>query len=134
MRRAAFCQLCPGADWLGVARLEGHRIVIAWHGYASVTPDPNSTVWGILWLVPAARLPGLDSFEEVAAGWYIRTTARVVTPAGPRAEAMLYVAPRPETGLAHPGYLEELIAAARANKLSAAYLAALARLARADRI
>jgi gamma-glutamylcyclotransferase (GGCT)/AIG2-like uncharacterized protein YtfP len=129
MRRAAFCQLCPGADWLGVARLEGFRMVIAWHGYASVQPDPASTVWGVLWLVPAAWLPALDAFEEVAAGWYERTTARVVTPAGPRAEAMLYLAPRSETGLAHPGYLDVVLAGARENKLPAGYLKNVARLA-----
>jgi gamma-glutamylcyclotransferase (GGCT)/AIG2-like uncharacterized protein YtfP len=134
MRRAAFCHLCPGADWLGVARLEGFRPVIAWHGYASVQPDPASTVWGVLWLVPAARLPALDGFEAVASGWYARTTARVTTPAGPRAEAMLYLAPRPDTGPAHPGYLEEVLAAARENRLPAAYLASLALLARAGGI
>src|SRR5476651_1061518 len=93
LRRDAFRQLCPGADWLGVARLEGHRPVIAWHGYASVQPDAASAVWGALWLVPAVRLPALDSFEEVAAGFYERVTRRVVTPAGPRVETMLYLAP-----------------------------------------
>jgi gamma-glutamylcyclotransferase (GGCT)/AIG2-like uncharacterized protein YtfP len=129
MRREAFQKLCPGADWLGVARLEGHRVVIAWHGYASVLPDPASTVWGVLWLVPAACLPTLDVFEGVAEGHYIRDTARVITPAGPRGEAMIYRAPRPDLGPPVPGYLDEVLAGAKENKLPAAHLAALARLA-----
>jgi gamma-glutamylcyclotransferase (GGCT)/AIG2-like uncharacterized protein YtfP len=129
LRREAFRQLCPGADWLGVARLEGHRFVIAWHGYASAQPDPESTVWGVLWLVPAARLPALDDFEAVGAGWYERVTRRVVTPAGPRVETMLYLAPRPDLGAPHSGYLDEVLAGAKENKLPAAYVSQLARLA-----
>ena len=129
LRRAAFRALCPGADWLGVARLEQHRLVIAWHGYAAVQPDPASTVWGALWLVPAARLPALDEFEQVAAGWYKRATLRVVTPAGPRVEAMLYLAPRPDLGVPSATYLAEVLAGAKENKLPAAHRAAIARLA-----
>ncbi len=129
MRREAFQKLCPGADWLGVARLEGYRVVIAWHGYASVLPDEASTVWGVLWLVPAASLPTLDTFEGVAEGHYIRDTARVTTPAGPRGEAMIYRAPRADPGPPAPGYLAEVLAGAKENKLPAAHRAALARLA-----
>ncbi len=129
MRRDAFRQLCPGADWLGVARLEAHRPVIAWHGYASALPNAASTVWGVLWLVPAARLPALDAFEQVADGFYARLTRRVVTPAGPRVETMLYLAPRADLGTPSAPYLAEVLAGARENKLPAAYLRQLARLA-----
>ncbi len=129
MRRDAFCRLCPGADWLGVARLEGHRVVIAWHGYASVLPAAASTVWGTLWLVPAAGLPALDAFEQMADGLYERVTRRVVTPAGPRVETMLYLAPRPDLGAPQPGYLEEVLAGAKENRLPAAYLRQLTGLA-----
>jgi gamma-glutamylcyclotransferase (GGCT)/AIG2-like uncharacterized protein YtfP len=134
MRRAAFCQRCPGADWLGVARLEGFRPTIAWHGYASVEPAPASTVWGVLWLLPAAHLAALDAFEEVGASWYVRTTARVICPAGPRAEAMIYRTPDPKSGHPHPAYLEGVLAAARENKLPSAYLAVLDRLAGPGRL
>ena len=129
LRHDAFRQLCPGADWLGVARLEAHRPIIAWHGYASVLPDAAATVWGALWLVPAIGLPALDKFELVAEGLYERVTRRVVTPAGPRVETMLYVAPRPDLGLPQPGYLEQVLAGAKENRLPAAYLRQLALLA-----
>ena len=126
LRRGAFSRLCPGADWLGVARLEGHRFVIATHGYASVQPEAGSTVWGVLWLVPATHLPALDAFEEVEGGLYVRTTARVVSPAGPRIEVMIYVATGPDTGAAYPRYLEEVLEGARENKLPKDYIAKLA--------
>jgi len=129
MRREAFQKLCPGADWLGIARLEGHRVVIAWHGYATVQPHPATTVWGVLWLVPAARLPALDDYEGVNAGHYVRTTARVVTPAGPRVETMFYLAPRPDLGVPAAGYLAEVLAGAKENQLPAAHLKQLAQLA-----
>ena len=128
MGRDAFQKICPGADWLGVARLEGHRVTIAWHGYASVVPDTAATVWGVLWLVPAARLPALDAFEGVAAGHYVRDTARIVTPAGPRGEAMIYRAPRADLGVPAPGYLAEVLTAAKENKLPAAHQKTLAQL------
>jgi gamma-glutamylcyclotransferase (GGCT)/AIG2-like uncharacterized protein YtfP len=128
MGRDAFQKLCPGADWLGVARLEGHRVIIAGHGYASVAPDAAATVWGVLWLVPAACLPALDAFEGVAEGHYVRDTARVTTPAGPRGEAMIYRAPRADLGVPAPGYLAAVLAAAKENKLPAAHQKALAQL------
>jgi hypothetical protein len=108
--------------------LEEHRPVIAWHGYASVLPDTASTVWGVLWLVPASGLRALDEFEQVAGGLYERVTRRVVTPAGPRVEVMLYIAPRPDLGLPQPRYLDEVLAGANENKLPAAYLRQLAQL------
>ena len=129
LRRDAFRQLCPGADWLGIGRLEGHRIVIAWHGYANVLPEAASTVWGVLWLVPAAGLPALDAFEQVTDGLYERVTRRVVTPAGPRVETMLYLASRPDLGAPQSGYLDEVIAGAKENRLPATYLRQLAALA-----
>lgn len=129
MRREAFRKLCPGADWLGVARLESHRVVIAWHGYASVLPDADATVFGVLWLVPAACLPRLDEFEGVAVGHYVRDTARAVTPAGPRVEVIIYRAPRADLGSPASGYLAEVLAGAKENKLPAAHQKALARLA-----
>ena len=129
LRHEAFQRLCPGADWLGVARLEGHRVVIAWHGYASVQPDAESVVWGALWLVPAAGLPALDAFEQVPDGLYERATRRVVTPAGPCVETMLYLTSRPDPGTPAPGYLAEVLAGAKENRLPAAYLRQLAALA-----
>jgi gamma-glutamylcyclotransferase (GGCT)/AIG2-like uncharacterized protein YtfP len=130
MRRAAFPELCPGADCLGVARLEGYRLAIAWHGHAAAQPDTNATVFGVLWLVPAASLPALDVDKQVSAGHFARTTVRVVTPAGPQVESMLYLPPKSGLGAPQPGHLAEILAGAKENKLPPAYLKRIDRLAK----
>lgn len=129
LRRDAFDRRIEGSDWLGVARLEDHRLVIAGQGQASAEPAENASVWGALWLLPATQLPWLDEQAGVPAGRCVRTTARVVTPAGPRAEAMLYRAASVAAGSGRPGDVAELLAAAKSIRLPATYLAEIAALA-----
>jgi gamma-glutamylcyclotransferase (GGCT)/AIG2-like uncharacterized protein YtfP len=130
LRRAAFARRCPGADWLGLAKLEDHRFVIGAHGLASVQAEAGATVWGSLWLVPAVTLAGLDDFAGVASGRSERTTRRVVSPAGPRTEAMLYVAAKPGVGVPEENELAEVLAGAGESRLPAGYIKTLAAWAR----
>ncbi|MFA6289375.1 MAG: gamma-glutamylcyclotransferase family protein [Opitutaceae bacterium] len=123
LRREDFVRRCPGSDWLGLARLEGHRFVIGPQGLATIKPDKEATVWGALWLVPAGELAALDVFAGVPQGLSERTTRRIVSPAGPRTEAMMYVGQ--SAGAAGPsaaGYMASIIAGADENRLPAAYL------------
>ena len=113
-----FKESCPGAEWSGPARLEGHRLVFDPGGRANVKAQTGATVWGSLWLVPAARLPDLDAG---AAGGYRRTTRRIVSPAGPRTEAMLYLSEATGTGTPSPERLRGLLAAAKESRLPTSY-------------
>jgi hypothetical protein len=124
LSRTRFLKACPGADWFGPARLEGHRLVFDAAGRTSVRAEENSAVWGALWLVPAARLAGLDAG---ASEGFARATRRIVSPAGPRTEATVYVAEiaAGDEAAPAPKQLEELLEAAKENKLPAAYLAEL---------
>jgi len=123
LRREDFVRRCPGSDWLGLARLEGHRFVIGPQGLATVKPDKDATVWGALWLVPAGELAALDTLAGVPEGRSERTTRRIVSPAGPRTEAMMYVGPSAgAAGASAAGYLAGIIAGAEENKLPVAYL------------
>ncbi len=117
--RAEFMRLFPGAEWFGPARLEGHRLVANAVGRANVRPEAGVTVWGALWLVPAALLPALDAH---AGEGYERTTRRIVSPAGPRTEAILYLSTAPEEGTLSLARLAVLLAGARENRLPAAYV------------
>lgn len=85
---AELLKRCPGAEWFGPARLEDHRLAAAAGGRANVRADSGATVWGGLWMVPAAMLPVLDAN---AVDGFERTTRRIVSPAGPRTEATLYL-------------------------------------------
>jgi gamma-glutamylcyclotransferase (GGCT)/AIG2-like uncharacterized protein YtfP len=120
---AEFKRACPGAEWFGPARLEGYRLVFNATGRANVKPVDDTavdaTVWGALWLVPAKALATLDT---AATGGYERTTRRIVSPAGPRTEATLYLSTASDEAAPAPGLVERLLAAKKENRLPAAYV------------
>jgi hypothetical protein len=124
LSRAGFLKTCPGADWFGPARLEGHRLVFDGQGRASLRATEGSVVWGALWMVPASQLPALDAN---AGENFQRATRRIISPAGPRTEATVYVAEIGEGAETAPAFarLHTLIEAAKENKLPADYLAVL---------
>lgn len=121
--REDFVYRLPGADWLGLAILEGHRLVIDARGVASVRVEKGATVWGVLWFVPADELPSLDKFNGASGGGGERTTKRIVSPAGPRIEAMMYVSLlNGSAGVSAEGYLAGIIKGAVENRFPAEYL------------
>ena len=126
MDRAVMRKYAPAAEPLGVAALPHHRFVITADGYASVVPARAATVHGVLWrLTPRDRVM-LDVWESVACGHY-RAAMPAVLHAGVRRQALVYVArPRP-LGRARPGYMELVVAAARAWHLPVDYTAMLQR-------
>lgn len=121
--RAAFLKSCPGAEWFGPARLEGHRLAFTDGGLPTVrAASASDAVWGVLWMVPAARLSALDA--RAPAG-FERATRRIVSPAGPRTEAMVYVSASPRDAAPPADRLRALGEAAKENKLPAGYLSRL---------
>lgn len=124
----AFVGRVPSADWFGVARMEDFRIALAPDGRLTAHAASGSAIWGTLWMLPAECLPWLDDHFGVAQGLAQRTTARVVSPAGPRTEAMLYLPRGKMTGANGLPDRPAVVAAARALRFPAAYLAELAAL------
>ncbi|MET0263004.1 MAG: gamma-glutamylcyclotransferase family protein [Rariglobus sp.] len=114
-----FKRHCPGADWFGAARLEGYRLVVGAGGRFNVVPDEAATTWGGLWLVPASALAAVDA---VAAQNYERTTRKVVSPAGPRIEATLYLSADLAETCATSAQVTGIIEAAKGCRLPAAYI------------
>lgn len=117
-----FKKTCPGAEWFGPARLEDHCLEAGPGGRANVRKESGSMVWGSLWLVPAARMSELDAR---ATDGFERTTRRIVSPAGPRTEATLYLAKGRKSGATTLARLEDLLAGAEESRLPAAYIKAL---------
>lgn len=114
----------PTAKPLGRARLPRHRFVITQDGYASVVRDPRFAVHGVLWDVGLADIRSLDKFEGVDKGLYVKINQPVVIEgfgAGAK-RALVYVGQGKPGGAPRPGYLEDVLAAARAAGLPAAYL------------
>ncbi len=124
MDRAVMRKYAAAAEPLGVAALHNHRFVITADGYGSVEPARASTVHGVLWrLTPRDRVT-LDAWESVARGQYRAATLPVLH-AGCRRSALVYVARSRPIGRPRAGYMELVVAAARAWNLPADYVAAL---------
>ena len=127
MSRAVMRRHAPNARPLGVAALPNHRFVIAADGYASVEARRYATVYGVLWRLTPRDRATLDAWENVVAGLY-RAFMLPVRQAGRRRMALTYVArgARP-AGLARPGYMELVSAAALEWQLPHAYIVSLRR-------
>lgn len=121
MDRAAMAERCPHSRPVGPARLARHRCALMREGYLTVVRDPRRDVHGLLWDVPLAEMSGLDRYENVASGLYTKVTQPVLTDAGPR-RALVYVGRNAGPGMARPGYLEGVLAAATVLGLPAGHL------------
>jgi hypothetical protein len=124
MVRHDMARRCPGARLLGAAALGRHRFAIIRGGHGTVLPQPGATVHGVLWRIGRADRTALDRYEEVARGLY-RRAPRVVTWRGRAVGALVYIAAAQTAGRARPAYLAAIVGAARAQKFSADYVAAL---------
>jgi gamma-glutamylcyclotransferase (GGCT)/AIG2-like uncharacterized protein YtfP len=103
--------------------MEGHRFVLGAQGVATLKAEEGATVWGALWLVPAGELATLDRLAGVKEGRSERTTRRIISPAGPRAEAMVYVSALSGSADANAAnHMAEVIEGALENRLPAIYI------------
>ncbi|MHB2206101.1 gamma-glutamylcyclotransferase family protein [Methylobacterium sp. CM6257] len=121
MDAAAMALRCPVSRLVGGGHLPNHRFIIMREGYASVVRDPARTVWGVLWELALDDIPALDRYEGVAAGLYVKATLPVRATDGVK-RALIYLGGSTAPGRPRPGYLEAVLAAARAAQLPAAYI------------
>lgn len=121
MDAAAMALRCPASQLIGRGRLHRHRFIIMKEGYASVVRDPRATVWGVVWDLALADVPALDRYEGVASGLYVKASQPVATEGGVK-RALVYFGRSAAPGIPRPGYLEDVLAAARAAQLPSAYL------------
>lgn len=127
MDRGAMAGRCPRGVPIGVARLARHRFFIMRSGYASVARDAAADVHGVLYRLALADIGPLDRYEEVHNGLYDKVTQPVFRVEGGPVRALVYVGREARTGAPAPGYLEAVVAAAKAANLPPAYVAFLER-------
>ncbi len=116
---------CPKARKLGLGRLARHRFVIMSSGYASVRRDAWVDVHGILFDLAPSDVGPLDDYEEVDGGLYGKAILSIQREGGGSVEALVYLGADEADGAAIPGYMEAVVAAARAASLPDAYVAML---------
>lgn len=124
MDAAAMRARCPKSRPLGRARLARHRFALMADGHATVVRDPNSETHGVLYDLALSDVPALDRYEEVSRGLYRKAIQPMLRADGSPARALVYIgAAPPGAGPARkPGYMESVIAAARAAELPAPYV------------
>ena len=126
MHRAIMRCHAPAAVPIGVATLGDHRFIVSAGGYASVVPQHGRTVHGVLWRIAPRDRVALDAWENIAAKLYRAETVPVRC--GDRLRpALIYIARRSSAGRPKAGYMELVIASARAWALPEDYISSLRR-------
>ena len=123
MDRAIMRRHAPGAEPRGVASLKHHRFVITADGYASIEPARTTTVYGVVWRITSGDRITLDRWEGNASGQYRAEMLHVLAAASHR-PALVYVG-RPRHGKPRAGYMELVLAAARAWNFPQGYIESL---------
>jgi gamma-glutamylcyclotransferase (GGCT)/AIG2-like uncharacterized protein YtfP len=107
---------CPGAQAVGLGRLDGYRFTITTNGGANVVKAPGHCVIGVVWRVERWHLAKLDGWEGVSAGVYRRTWCNVtmlgadgLDAAGRTVPAVVYLSARRWPGIGKPIYIETAI-------------------------
>ena len=120
----------PGARPLGPARLARHRFGLMADGHATVARHPRADVHGVLFELTLADIPPLDRYEQVAKGLYAKASQPVIPAAGAARRALVYIGQAPIAAAPRviPGYLEAIVAAAKAAGLPADYVKGLERI------
>jgi gamma-glutamylcyclotransferase (GGCT)/AIG2-like uncharacterized protein YtfP len=126
MDAAMMRRRCPTARFEGRAVLVAYRFMIMREGYATVVPAPGAAVHGVLWRLAVRDLAALIAYEGLACGLYRPVTLPVMAD-GRRRAALVYVAASRVRGRPRPGYMEVVMAAARAAALPPDYVRDLAR-------
>ena len=141
LRAAHMARLCPGNEFLGPARLEGHRLAFTWPdeewrgGVADVVPSPGDAVWGALYRMQEADWPALDAYEVFDPAGpeehneYVRRLVMVAPEKGRRAvEAWCYFVRAPREHIApSERYRAALIEGALERELPAEYVSQMRR-------
>ena len=115
MHPRAMRAVCPNAKALGVALLNGRRLVF--RGAISSVVDPNAYLEGVLWSLNGDEVHNLDAWERCPEIYLREEVTVAVCPPSPRAPAFIYVmrAKEAREGLGAPGaaYLALVLEAAR---------------------
>lgn len=113
---------CPGAELVSVGTISGWRFRINTRGVATIVPQDESTVYGIVWRLSKADEQTLDRYEGVGRGLYAKRTMEVRLGDGRRLKPFLYLAKDTQPGTARPGYMHGIVAAAISNGFPSSYV------------
>lgn len=107
-------KLCSQALFVDIAWFEDHRFLINSHGYATVKPDPESVVYGVLWDLHEEEEAALDEYEGVSQGYFRKDHLEVIQWKGEnRVRSLIYISDDIVMGIPAKSYLESILYGAR---------------------
>ena len=112
MDAAQMAKRCPDGKITGVGRLVGYRFGINSRGVATVVPDGNGLVHGIVWRLTAADEQALDGVRGRPWGTYVREILPIEVLAGDCWHCLVYIAKNSTPGRSKPEYLDGIVGAA----------------------
>jgi len=122
MCRGQMARRCPGAHAQGLALLAHHRFIINSRGYASIVPQRQSLVHGVIWHLTDEHVKTLDLYEDVALDLYRKETIVVQSPCLTRSfPAMTYISTHTNQGKPRPPYIRSILEAAHHFSLPEEY-------------
>ena len=117
---------CPDAQVVDTVRLEGYRLAFCMngggHGVATILPEPDSFVDGVLWRISERDEQSLDLYEGFPR-LYGKEPVTVVDPDGLKREVMAYTMNSPYKdvpALPSKSYLEGILNGCRQNGIEIA--------------
>lgn len=122
MSAARMAVRCPGAQFVGIARLDNWRFVINDRGVATVEPREGCRTWGVMWMLAPEHVASLDYFESVAHGLYRQEFLPIVPKEGEQRTALVYVENNYREYRPAPGYLEIVLRGANEHGLPSGYI------------
>ncbi len=113
---------CPGAVFVGSAKLCGYRFIINTRGVATVVSDASRDVFGILWTITEADQLSLDKYEGVKLGTYKKKEMYVKIDKENSIQALIYLAKVSTPGSPRDNYMEKIVTAAEQCGLPIKYI------------
>jgi gamma-glutamylcyclotransferase (GGCT)/AIG2-like uncharacterized protein YtfP len=107
---------CPAARERELVALPGWRFIINRRGVATLVPDAEEQVWGLVWHLTPACQAALDRYECVARGVYRRVEVEVGGE-----PALIYLAAEEQPRAPRKGYLEGIVNACELRGVDAQY-------------
>lgn len=124
---------CPGAEPVGVASVDGFRLAFSKYsvrdrsGKATLVPDANARVYGVVFDIPLSELDALNREEGLNRGYALHENVAVTLADGSATTARVYLAEKDDVSLRpFDWYLALVLAGALQHELPAEYAGTIA--------
>lgn len=121
MNKEQISDRCSYAEPLSCAKYPEHKLIFNSRGVATIIPDSNSVVYGVLYEITQECLNKLDSFEGYPKH-YDRKEIKVVNKDGDLVEATVYIANDTEEGEPRGDDLRKALKGAKQHNLPSRYI------------